>query len=123
MPLLHTGERLFDEQAKPPPQPPQLLTSAPVCVSQPSLSLFPLQSVQPASQVPPHIPLTQVGAAMWLFEQSLKQPPPFLVSLLASFSHPSLRLLPLQSNQPGSQVPPQVLLVHVAPVRWLVEQA
>src|SRR5438105_1143180 len=79
-PLLQARLMLFEEQTA--PQPPQLLASTAVCVSQPSLSLLLLQSDQPPVQVPLHRPLPQVRVCMLAFEQTLAHPPQLLASML-----------------------------------------
>src|SRR5436305_1286016 len=55
------------------PQAPQLSTSPPVLVSQPSPSLLPLQSVKPALHAPLQMPAPQVRV-MLLAEHTVPQP-------------------------------------------------
>src|SRR5207302_1358962 len=90
-------------------QPPQLLTSVEAtAVSQPSDCLLPLQSANPAAQVPLQVLLAHVTVAMWLDEQATPQPPQLVVLDAVLVSHPSVCLLLLQSAKPAAQVPLQV---------------
>src|SRR5207245_2952164 len=86
------------------PQPPQLILSAARAVSQPSVSLLPLQSAKPAAQAPVQAPPVQATEAMWLFEQANPRPPQLAVVVVA-ISQPSLSLLLLQSAKPAAQAP------------------
>src|SRR5205814_1839992 len=114
------------------PQAPQFATSAPVAVSQPSVSLSPLQSLKPAAQAPLHWPPPpHVTVAMWFDEHAIPQPPQFAASVEVwtsqpfptaasqwapagptAPSHPSVRRPPPQSAKPGAHG-----LVHAPPTQ------
>ena len=57
------------------PQVPQLARSLLVVVSQPSASLFALQSPKPVAQAPLHTPAAQVRVGMFAPEHTLAQVP------------------------------------------------
>lgn len=71
----------------------QLLTSEATLVSQP-LASTPSQSLKPALQRMPHVPL-QVGLPFWLL-QTVPQPPQLVVDVLLLVSQP-VATLPSQS--------------------------
>src|SRR5437868_4805912 len=87
------------------PQAPQLVVAVAVSDSQPSVSLFALQSRKPAWQEPAQAPATQLSAAMWFAEQAWPQPPQLLMSVPVADSQPSDCLFPLQSENPTEQAP------------------
>ncbi len=117
-PALQEGVTWLDEQAE--GQLPQWLGSELRSVSQPSVSLSPLQSANPGSQVPLQTPALQERVT-WLAEQDVAQAPQLLGSELRSVSQPSVRLSPLQSAKPGAQVPLQTPALQDG-VTWLAEQ-
>src|SRR2546423_670559 len=92
-------------------------------VSQPSLSLFMLQSAKPVEQAPVQPPPLHTVDAMFAVEQTLPQPPQFVGSTSTLVSQPSFCLLWLQSSNPVSQAPVQVPRVQVGDVMWLLEQS
>src|SRR5437762_3128532 len=102
-------------------QPPQLLASLMVLISQPSASLLLLQSAKPVLQAPLHTPAAQVGVEMLLLEHTLAQPPQLLASLLMLTAQPSVSLFPLQSAKPVPQVPLHTPAAQVGEVMLLVE--
>jgi hypothetical protein len=77
------------------PQKPQLLLSFRILSSHPSTNLFELQSANPASHAPLHMPPVQVIAEMWLLEHTAPHAP----QLSGSFdkSKPS-SIMPSQSS-------------------------
>jgi hypothetical protein len=109
---------LFDEQVR--PHPPQLSGSPAVFFSHPSLSLSPLQSVQPGSHTPEQRPSVHVGVAMWMLEHAMPQPAQLLGSDVMFASHPSLRSW-LQSKSGGLHVAPHTpkLQTGVAPPHFM----
>ena len=102
---------LFEQTA---PQLPQLFASPlSVLVSQPSLRRLPLQSPNPALQVPLQTPAPQVRVATPFDEQEVPHPPQLFGSAPTLISQPSVRLLPLQSAKFGEHVPLQTPAPHV----------
>src|SRR6516164_3669085 len=99
------------------PQAPQLLTSVPILVSQPSLGLL-VQCANPATQVGAQTPAAQVTIVVLAVPHATLQPPQWLTLLLISVSQPSLALLVQCANpatQVGTQTPPvQVTIVVLA---------
>src|SRR5437868_1683680 len=89
------------------PQPPQLAGSELALISQPSRSLFMLQSTKPWLHAPLQTPFPQLGLATWLLEQSNPQPPQLAGSELELISQPSRSLFMLQSTKPWLQAPLQ----------------
>lgn len=102
------------------PQAPQLLTSAVVAVSQPSV-LTPLQSPNPPTQLCPHTPPTQERTAFERTGQAAPHPPQFDTSVISELSHP-LVAAPSQSPRLLAHVNPQVPDVHTAVANAGVEQ-
>src|SRR5438093_566044 len=86
------------------PHTPQLLLSVLVFTSHPSVSLFMLQSANPALQAPLHTDAAQVGLAMLLPEQTLPHPPQFALSALVGVSHPFIAM-PSQLPNPALHAP------------------
>jgi hypothetical protein len=62
-PLVQTGALHVSPPPQTTPQPPQFLTSAVIAVSQPSLGSL-LQSLKPALQVKPQVPLVHVAVVL-----------------------------------------------------------
>src|SRR5579864_5149337 len=84
------------------PQPPQLLGSTPMLVSQPSTAA-PLQSAQPALQAATvQLPAAPAGTALGRLHAA-PQPPQFAASVRMSCSQP-LAALPSQSAKPALQL-------------------
>ena len=93
------------EQFWPAPQPlphEAQLAAVPSGVSQPSSSLFALQSPHPASQVPPHTLAAQAAPTTWLVEQALAQAPQCATLVERLVSQP-VETAPSQSPQPTAQ--------------------
>jgi hypothetical protein len=86
------------------PQAPQLLMLVSMLVSQPSDSIFELQSAHPPSQVPKHLPELHAGVTTWLPEQVRPQAPQLLGSEKVLVSQPFAGLLS-QSVHPLTQPP------------------
>src|SRR5438876_463833 len=103
------------------PQTPQFPLSLVRSLSQPSLSLLPLQSPKPVAQAPVQTPPAQARVVTWLLEQLLGQAPQWLGSVRVLVSQPSPRRLPLQSAKPLVQLPEQLPPVQAA-VMLTVEQ-
>ena len=103
------------------PQAPQLSGTL-VLASQPSVSLSRLQSSQPTSQAPEQALAVQVGVGTWLPEQAAPQPPQLAALVAMLVSQPSARLFALQSPQPASHAPMQVLAAQTGLGTWLAEQ-
>ena len=105
------------------PHAPQWSGSEPASsVSQPSVSLSPLQSPQPGAQAPSHTPAVQPRMPMWLDEQRMRQPPQFIGSLRTETSQPSPRRSALQSLHPATQVPVHMPPLQAAPLTFMPEQ-
>ena len=119
-PLMQMGEPLAVEQTM--PQPPQLLMSLLVLISQPSVFLFPLQSANPVVQAPLQLPPAHVGVVMWLAEQTDPQPPQFAASVPVAVSQPSASLSALQSEKPVLQAPSQIPPAQSSVEMLFVEQ-
>jgi hypothetical protein len=102
------------------PQPPQCAAVVWMLVSQPSVSLFPLQSPHPESQVPLQVLPEHDGLAMWLLLQAWPQAPQWAGVMVMSVSQPSVRLSVLQSPQPAAHAPVQLPPAHVGVGMWLL---
>jgi hypothetical protein len=103
LPVEHAGAGTWlDEHTA--PHEPQLIGSVAVLTSHPSDRRLLLQSVNPATQAPVHTPAVQV-AWMLFDEQAAPQPPQELTDVEVFVSHPSSRLLALQSLKPALQFP------------------
>jgi hypothetical protein len=92
------------------PQPPQLLTSAVVALSQPFLGL-PSQSAKPAEHVGTQVPPVQVVVPC-AFVHAIPQPPQ-LVMLVLKFASQPLLALPSQLPKPALHVGTQTPVVQV----------
>jgi hypothetical protein len=103
-------------------QPPQSDALALMLVSQPSVSLFALQSAKPALHAPSQTPPAHAGV-MLLLEQALPQPPQCEGLVSTSVSQPLLSLLLSQSAKPALQVPSHVPPPHAGVAMLLLEHA
>ena len=74
-------------------------------ISQPSTCLSELQSDQPDSQVPVLQEPPEQARETWNAEHIVPQPPQLFTSVPVLVSHPSVRLLLLQSAKPLAQMP------------------
>src|SRR6478672_3071151 len=92
------------------PQAPQLLGSVLRFVSQPSISLAPLQSAKPLAQAPLQTPLAQVRVGMLLPLQAVPQAPQLFGSVWVSKQAPLQQVRPL--GQSFVVLQPQVPLAR-----------
>jgi hypothetical protein len=91
--------------------------------SQPSVLALPLQSQNPEAQTPLHSPPAQPRNLMLLPEHDAPHAPQLSGSLSTFTSQPSECLLPLQSTNPGLQVPVHTPATHATPARVLCEHS
>lgn len=80
------------------PQPPQFAASVTRLISHPSTCLLPLQSWNPETQIPAHMPLLHVRTATFSEEQTTPQPPQLFGSTSRLASQPFARSLSQLSN-------------------------
>ena len=103
------------------PQPPQLVLVF-VGVSQPVAGV-PEQLTKPILHIGTQTPAVQAVEVAFTMEHALPQAPQLAASLPVFTSHPSLRMLRLQSAKPLAQAPVQEPLVQATAGTLLAEHA